>query len=235
MKKLIAFFTVVVIFVCFGAFALSQNRKTDTNVSESSHTETDNNDEMKRNDEETLLEIGRNDRKAYDLSSDRSLDSIYMKGENIVIYTNEVETIKNRHQLLGEERDGEELAVDFLLRREAIYLSAVSQGFNVSDDEVKKILELEREHYESRISVNPDDFFTYLEGIGITIDQYFEWQFEIKRQELIRAEYINHEQAAFMKTNGFESWTEDNEESWQNHLQRIIDDVLEKDRVVKVS
>ena len=188
--------------------------------------------------EQMFAALGRIDRKAFESRHDRSIENIFMRGDNITIYRSEVEQLIAQRQVLGEEGDHEKGVVEFLLRREALYFKARSLGYYVTDEEINWRLAVERQHYEESREGNYYVFLAYFEGTGLTMDQYFEWQFDIRKREETIGKFLDSERERFMEILGIDihiaGWDEEPRERWHRHVQEIVDAVVRADNVQRI-
>ena len=135
--------------------------------------------------EELLAEWGKIEKH---FASTDAADTIIAQGNNIVIYESEVK----KHIAfanLTSSKVSEDEAIHAISLRKALHAEAVRLGFTVSDEEVR--LQLEREKEMLAQAGNLSDVRTYLQGAGLTMDEYFEQQYEPRRQSMIDGKYID--------------------------------------------
>ena len=78
------------------------------------------------------------------------------------------------------------------------------QGFKATDQEVKNIIEQEKTNVEK--SDNKQQVYDYLQGLNMSIDQYWNSQFEKIRKEIAIDKYFTKEKEKFSSSSDLEEW-----------------------------
>lgn len=125
-------------------------------------------------------------------------DAIMAKGEHISISRLEAETIAQKHALTGS--GGLDEAVEYLVQRETLYYHAQQSGLDASEQEVRDLIDVQKK--SSKEAVNYSDFEQYLNGLGMTADEYWDSQFENLKKGLVISKYLDHEYSIFAQSNG---------------------------------
>ena len=130
---------------------------------------------------------------------------VYLKGKNTVIYKQEFERIISEYKMWGyQESEARDLAEQYLKKRESAYYEATRQGFKATDQEVKNIIEQEKTNVEK--SDNKQQVYDYLQGLNMSIDQYWNSQFEKIRKEIAIDKYFTKEKEKFSSSSDLEEW-----------------------------
>ena len=130
---------------------------------------------------------------------------VYLKGKNTVIYKQEFERIISEYKMWGyQESEARDLAEQYLKKRESAYYEATRQGFKATDQEVKNIIEQEKTNVEK--SDNKQQVYDYLKGLNMSIDQYWNSQFEKIRKEIAIDKYFTKEKEKFSSSSDLEEW-----------------------------
>lgn len=123
----------------------------------------------------------------------------------------------------------QELATSILLEKYSLYQAAVDAGCVPADDEVERIILDTRTEIET--ANNRTDFYEYLEGTGMTVDEYWESQFENIKMYAAIASYQEQYQDRFLKNAALTSNGSDKngesvealwEAAWNEHVSNII-------------
>ncbi len=111
---------------------------------------------------------------------DHPTGEIALKSQRLVINEDELRPIVEKNQLAGMDNP-EESALLYLKRREMKFYLAVQNGCLATDDETRAAVEQEKENF--RNAVNTSEFVEYLDGLGMTMEQYVDSRFEIYRKD----------------------------------------------------
>lgn len=222
-KKALAYFLSIGIIFIMGAFTVSANK--------------DNNEgrPVPRPPEvikAELRENGKLEKQFRQQQSLRSGNDVYMRGDNIVIYKSEVDLIAGRWAVSGY-KDGEERAVQYLLKREALYHEALRQGCTATDEEAQDIVNSELEN--GKMSTNYDEFKAFLEAANMTDEEYWQSQKELFKKELIISRYTEPIRKAYAEKKGLQPAQNEAWEGWDEYLQKIADKLIKQDHVKKVA
>ena len=179
-----------------------------------------------------LRENGKLEKQFRQQQSLRSGNDVYMRGDNIVIYKSEVDLIAGRWAVSGY-KDGEERAVQHLLKREALYHEALRRGYSATDEEAQEIVDSELEN--GKMSTNYDEFQAFLEEAELTDEAYWQAQHGLFKKELIISRYTEPLREAFVNEQGLRAGSEEAWDAWDEHLQKIADKLIKQDHVQKVA
>ena len=222
-KKALAYFLSIGIIFIMGAFTVSANK--------------DNNEgrPVPRPPEVIKAELRENGKLEKQFRQQQSLRSghdVYMRGDNIVIYKSEVDLIAGRWAVAGY-KDGEERAVQYLLKREALYHEALRQGCTATDEEAQAIVDDQRE--STKKADNYEDIKTFLETANMTDEEYWQSQKELFKKELIISRYTEPIRKAYAEKKGLQPADTEAWEGWDEYLQKIADKLIKQDHVKKVA
>lgn len=121
--------------------------------------------------------------------------------------------------------EAEELARQILIEKFALYNTAVSVGAIASDDDVSTVIDATKNGIEN--ASNKADFYAYIDGMGLTSDEYWESQFEnVKMYEsiaLYKEDYLEKYLADQQKTDITNAQQfADLDSVWNNHVSDIL-------------
>lgn len=170
--------------------------------------------------------IGQAERKIMDRRSTGS--DLYARGKTIAINRKEVEIIKARYDVEGVS-DGEERAYQYLIRREALLQIALKSGAGVSEAEAREYVDRQKTAIEN-ISDDPA-YAAYLNGLGMSVSEYWDSQYEILKNELITGKYLETEKIEYAKKHNISNWTADELNGWKAYLDQMAEGYIQNDDV----
>jgi len=145
----------------------------------------------------------------------------------IVIHEKEVANLAQHYQRMGE-RDPYEAARNSLMRRQALYLEAISQGFDIASEEVYAVIQINKEATPD--AVNFEDFLILLDGAQMTLDEYWMSLYDIIRTDLVIYHYTNHLRRQFFTVNESQLSTQDLHLMFDNMFEEKTALLIEKYR-----
>lgn len=160
-----------------------------------------------------------------------SAEGLAFRGDTIEVEQQELSRLIDKKILTGQ-RDPEQNAIDFLLRREALYHLILSKGYEASDADVQARIQMMKDIYAQDNVGGKEYVDSYLKGMGLTADEYFESQYEIYKKELTTALYLDNVMYEFLEKQGLEYGTSEAIEVWRPERNRIADEYIAKDNVV---
>ena len=156
--------------------------------------------------------------------------TVLLKGLHIVVYKEEVDKIAAKNEITGVENPRES-AVNYILRRETLLYEAQKKGYKVTNDEVKEQLENEKKVFEE--ASNYEDILEFLRGAGLSIDEYFDSQFDNRRKDLIISQLTSKLKENFVAANNLKDFEEINLR-WNEELQKIIQALIEAEKLREI-
>ncbi|MCL1880940.1 MAG: hypothetical protein FWF76_02045 [Oscillospiraceae bacterium] len=208
--------------------------------------------------EGALFEAGQIQRE-HENSGERG--EVYIEGHGFAIYSGDIEMIEAQSNSIGDE-NGRERAVRTLLREAVLYAEASSRGFYATEAEVRNKIDTNIElAKKAKSQGNADSVLVFFEGLGMTLEEYFESQYEVFRREITIEKYLETVRKDFFVENGYVDYTHEiqdyfdtgevfyNEDeiealeeimsvsrvaeiAWSEHLEVLIDEIIE-DRNVR--
>ncbi len=116
---------------------------------------------------------------------------VVVKANNFVITNTELSITGSELELSGYNPEkAKDKAVKIVIEKKALYHAATVAGYTVSDEYVQKQIDENRKAVES--SYNRDDYETFLQGLGMTSEEYWDSQFETLK---IYGTISNHKEA----------------------------------------
>lgn len=194
-----------------------------------------------------LYEMGEIEKNYY--SDDEFSDtSIAAKGNNIVIYKDELNYYTDKAAALNDNKNARNDELDYLINRELLYYAAKENGFLVSEQEVNDYLTEQQEAINQ--SSNKDDFEYYLKAAEMSEDEYWNNQAETIKKDLSISDYLNNEKSKIAKQNDLDfidnstyiidtdenSNTYENykklEELWEDAYQTLLQNLRENENII---
>mgnify|MGYP000338768135 CR=1 FL=1 len=156
-----------------------------------------------------------------------------MKGKKIVIYKDDYDALISELLINGvDEKQAEVDAEKSLLREEALYIIARDSGVEVSDEEVLKVIEINKE--QALKASNYNDFETFLKAADLTVEEYWDNQFDrLKKKQTVakyKEEYLKNNNK-LKKLVGTPEYTQ----AVEREFNKIADKFIKKDKVVKLN
>ena len=146
-------------------------------------------------------------------------DNIYMRGDDFIIYESDIAVIDNRYRL-NDIEDGRERAIRFLLREAILYSEASKRGYYADDQEVRDMIN--RQIEDVRAAENLDEFYWFLEPLEMTIEEYWESQYDTIRKNIVRNKFLEPKRAAFRAVNDGSA-----EDDWFAYLDKFVEQSIE--------
>lgn len=154
----------------------------------------------------------------------------YAKGKTITIERQEIEIIAARYDLQGIT-NGEESAYTYLLRREALHQIAKRNGYTVTQKEALDYVNKQKEFFKN---ISDPAFSAYLEGIGMSVDEYWDSQYEILKNELLTEQFLQAEKKKYIKDHNIINWSDNENNAWQQYLDDMAQEYISADNVKEV-
>jgi len=183
----------------------------------------DGNDYISDDARATLYSYGQLYRELVEIRDDQG--SVFTDDRSVTINEEEVANLTQQFELTGE-REPYLMARNSLIRRQVLYLEAVSQGFEIANEDVYAIIEMEKE--ASRNAVNFEQFLIFLEGTQMTEYEYWMSIFDHIRVDLIISQYTDSLREQFLNENENLPDTYDIHSMFDNMLEEKIDYLIEK-------
>lgn len=160
-----------------------------------------------------------------------SYENVYAVGKDIKIYTDELQEIVDRDRTTNpnfDEASSKENALNYLVRRETLYQAAVDKGYSVTDKEAQDYVDKQIEAFSpSSNAVNYGDFEAFLKGTGMTLEEYWQSQYDTLRKELVTSKYLEKLRTDFlMKTK-----SKDPQAAWQEEYDKMTKKLIDKQKV----
>lgn len=131
------------------------------------------------------------DKYSYLYDSNVSDRAIAAKGQHILIYTDELNYFTEK-ALINSDMSYDEaknLQLEYLIKREVLCYEAIQNNFMCSDKEVSEYINEQKKLFEN--AENYDEYKLYISSLNLTIDEYWERQFDAIKKDLIISDYLN--------------------------------------------
>lgn len=151
---------------------------------------------------------------------------VLIQGEHICVESTEAQAISEKYKLSGEQ-DTYKKAVKFLLEREALYWAADQAGYSTTSEEAQQIVDEMRESFHQ--AVNFDVFLEYLDGAGMSEEEYWSDQVDIVAKERTMEKFVNAQKAQLSTSQGADD--QPIEERWEEKKQQIIDSQIKQEHI----
>lgn len=119
-----------------------------------------------------FVELGAIDRRGVEAGEEDIHSDVRYSGDGIEITQEEIDRFVERSKISGYFEPTQETAIISLIINRAVFCKALKSGFAVSEDELSKLIESDREEYK-QLS-NFDEFLLYVEGMDMTYDEYWD-------------------------------------------------------------
>lgn len=153
------------------------------------------------------------------------------QGDTIVIDAEELRVLTEKKKLIGKT-NAEELAVQSLLKREALYQLAVAAGYEAADEDVLAKIDEIKAVYNNPNTMGREDITAWAAGAGMTPDEYLDSLYNQYKKELTTNLYTEPIYESYAAERGIVQWSYEEYEPWQEYLMQIASDYIEQDNVV---
>lgn len=157
-------------------------------------------------------------------------DSLAFQGDTIAVSKQELDLLTRRQELQGDDNSADS-AKEYLLKREAMYQLALQNGCTVTDQEVADYIDSIKTSFQK--AENYDDFQAFLDGADMTMDEYWDSQYEVLKKELVVNQYVQPLQQALWENADVEAGTEEAQRLWQEEYDRMAENYIANDHVMK--
>lgn len=165
---------------------------------------------------------------ARDGPSSSDSDEIIVKGENINVMYLEAETIAQKHSLMGS--GGLDEAIEYLVRRETLYYHAQQNGFSASEHEIQDMIDVQKN--ASKKAANLSEFEQYLKGLGMSVDEYWDSQYENLKKDIVIGKYIERERSNFAQRNGLlDMNSPESIELWKTEYDALCNKLIKAENI----
>lgn len=154
-------------------------------------------------------------------SNTKAADSedIYAKGKNGVVLVSDIKQAKEFYLLSGmTEEQAEQEAVDYAYKREALYQSAIANGYSVTDEEIWDYLNELKEF--AKTAGNKEEAEAVMKQFP-SEDAYWDFQFTVYQKNLPIQNYVKDLEKIFMETEQYSVENEDLQTGWNKKLEEI--------------
>lgn len=156
---------------------------------------------------------------------------VAFQGDTIVVDAEELRVLTEKKKLIGKT-NAEELAVQSLLKREALYQLAVAAGYKAADEDVLAKIAQMKAVYENPDTMGREDITAWAEGAGMTPDEYLNSLYDQYKKELTTNLYTAPIYEAYAEERGIVQWSYAEYEPWQEYLLQIANKYIAQDHVV---
>ena len=155
---------------------------------------------------------------------------------HFTIYESEIQLAAERNQMFYSETENlTEAALLYLTELKAVYQTAVSEGYEVSAEEIAALVAQDRENIRETFSAR--NFKAYLKGMGVTEDQYWTLLLtdEQYHQDVIVDRYLDHEQEILFERNHLDYGSDAAVKAWEERLYQLGQQAMRKEEARIVS
>lgn len=154
-------------------------------------------------------------------SNTKAADSeeVYAKGKNGVVLVSDIKQAKEFYLLSGmNEEEAEQEAVDYAYKREALYQSAIANGYSVTDEEIWDYLNELKEFVKT--AGNKEEAEAVMKQFP-SEDAYWNFQFTVYQKNLPIQNYVKDLEKIFIETEQYSVENEDLQTGWNEKLEEI--------------
>ena len=156
--------------------------------------------------------------------------AVYYQGNQITIRVQDMEKGIREQVLFGRIREeSEKQTLDELLRREALYTEAIRLGYSVTREEIRAQIENEKSMMNEAEDTGKDRFLEFLKGAQMTVDEYFDLQWDLREKELVIDRYLSDINAEFSEKNQRQD-AKESDALWEAEIQKKVDAIVRADR-----
>lgn len=146
-------------------------------------------------------------------------EEVYAKGKNGVVLVSDIKQAKEFYLLSGmNEEEAEQEAVDYAYKREALYQSAIANGYSVTDKEIWDYLN-ELKEFAKTVG-NKEEAEAVMKQFS-SEDAYWDFQFTVYQKNLPIQNYVKDLEKKFMETEQYSVENEDLQTGWNEKLEEI--------------
>ncbi len=157
--------------------------------------------------------------------------NVYAIGKDIVIYSDELQKIVDKYRISDpnfDEAASKEKAYNYLLRREVEYQAAIDKGYTVTDEEIQDYVNKQIEwSKKSEQAGGADEFSAFLQGAGMSMEEYWQSQYDVLGKELLASKYFEGVYKDFLS----QTKSEDPYEAWRKELDSIVQELINEQDV----
>ncbi len=151
-------------------------------------------------------------------------DDAWIRGKHFSVSKEEFENMVEQNEITGMDRaDAEEMAYCQFVVSRAVYGQAIDDGFLIDKDAVKAQIDLERDAIMA--SESKDSFLAYLEGAGLTEDEYWSSMYDTYLRTMTVARYTEAIREAFLEKN------QPDAAAWSEYCIQITQEILKKQEI----
>jgi hypothetical protein len=157
------------------------------------------------------------------LVEDLDEDEIYEIGDNIIISNDEVSQYEKFFSLNGDD-NAQESAEEYARERNALYVAALENGFEVTEQEIFDYLDKLKEEIKSTLTA--EEYRNLYTSYG-TEEEYWDYEFEVYKINLPIQNYVssleNQYKEAYSATDSIvleQMWTEE----YENIKKTLVDE-----------
>ena len=154
---------------------------------------------------------------------------VYALGRNTVLTKKDIEQATQFYTLSGmDPQKAKETAVEYVAQREALYHTAIENGYAVTDEEVWDYLEELKATIQN--ADNREDALAVIDQFD-TEEDYWNYEFTVYQKNLPIQNYVKDLEQNFMQSSTYSNAPADQtEEAWQEYFNQLKDSyVLEED------
>lgn len=160
------------------------------------------------------------------------LENIYEAGEDILITDGEIQQAQEFYQIAGDtEREAKQKAIDDVEEQNALYVEAIKNGFEVTDEEVKVYIEELKESIEH--AENKDEIMGVINAFD-SEEAYWEYEFEVYKKLLPIQKYVKSLEKKYVDKHIDELDNQDVLESWDKEFEKVKEELVEEQNYERV-
>ena len=147
---------------------------------------------------------------------------LIVQANGFTVYESELKQIVERNNAFtGNDDTSEQDALAYLTELKSVYLAAINEGYDITDEDIKKAVEEDKKSIEE--NGGNSDFAVYVEAMGITQDEYWELMLTDLdyRRELVIDRYLRDLRGIMLGNMGLEEDSKEAQEAWDKEVLRI--------------
>lgn len=169
-----------------------------------------------------------------DYASSVENDNVFARGINVVISNTDIELATDFYKVSGlDEQKVREKAIEYVFEREALYLTAIKNGYSVTDEEVWAYLEELKDIINQ--ADNKDDAMAIISQFN-SEQEYWNFEFRVYQKDLSIQNYVADLEKAYMKKVSLQSSENVDDavivdKNWQENFEQLKNELVMKEEI----
>ncbi|WP_105614024.1 SurA N-terminal domain-containing protein [Vallitalea okinawensis] len=173
-----------------------------------------------------LKELGKKNK---EITNNLNKDKVIAEVNGIKIMNSDLEKQKNWYTAINREITDEEI-LEELISTKLLYSTAIEQGVKASDEEVQEIFIMNMDAIKND-PINYQIILDYIEGYGITEEEYWNLARKLYEESLIIRRYKDSIEAKFITTTGIAKTDTEYSEKYSAYYSEHLAELKENAKI----